>query len=142
MKINLLLFTQIVPIFITPPSFLKFHFPLIQFFFLTSLSLETSFTFLLELECWQQTDIILLHLRISFISFHSWRIFSLNIEFWIFSCFLPAFLGMVHGFWWKVCIHLSYCSLACNMTFFFLDILLRFFFFQQYDYEMFGCDFL
>ena len=102
MKINLLLFTQIVPIFITPPSFLKFHFPLIQFFFLTSLSLETSFTFLLELECWQQTDIILLHLRISFISFHSWRIFSLNIEFWLFSCFLPAFLGMVHGFWWKV----------------------------------------
>lgn len=106
MKINLLIFTRDSSHFYCSSNIPEVLFPWYNFFF-TSFSLETSLL-LLELECWQQNN-ILLHLENIFISFHTWRIFSLNIEFWIFSCFL-VFLDMVHGFWDEKSFH-SNCSL-------------------------------
>jgi len=119
-------------------------------FLLSFLSVwRTSFSSVLEEVCWQLVLIDFLRLRMLSLHFYSWRIFSPVIEFFAQFKICYSLLSGLHGFWWEACIHPNCCVLVSNMSFFsvcfqnfFFVIVLYFYCFQQFDYDMISHRFL
>lgn len=69
--------------------------------------------------------LVFLHLGISWNPLHSWRIFSLDMELWIYSSFFFQYLKSVvpfysgfHGLCWEICYYLNCFSPIGNLVFF------------------------
>lgn len=71
--------------------------------------------------CWWQILFVFPHVRRSWFSLHSWRISSLDIEFWTDSFFSPLHLKNVtlssglRGFLWEISCHSNCFFPKCNM---------------------------
>lgn len=89
------------------------------------LSQELPLAVLLEQICCSELILLVfLHLRISLFHLHSWRIFSLNIEFWVrivlFCQYLKMFFHflLASDFWWEILCHQNFSHYFLNYFFF------------------------
>lgn len=82
----------------------------------------------------KQIYLVSFHLRISSFHLHSWRIFSLTMDFWVDSSFLSALYkycslpSCLHGFRWEISCHSDNCSSRTNVSLFSSSSFQTFFF--------------